>query len=528
MNLVLFTLVVTIALIFERALHALSYTLLYLTCRTIPSEKAKAVLSLQVSSGAINSVFSVIAALCSIAVQTVAVLVQWALTVVAMLLLSVVLYVVFQYATDIMFEAGVTYNKALGPSLQILFVWPLKVLSWFFENLCPLWNAFTWFVKKLPPQLLVETVTHNLGILLNAVESFGHMVVALAMSLVSWIQSFVCCKPGQLEGCNPRCFEAGERVFDLLTPMAHLRNLVVWVVQWLREMCYVVSAPMDLVTYPFMDINFAKGVHFIGNSFLYLFFHVPAVTVERCNQFRADGAIMCVPDFEPVFNMMTSGFSYVGLFVDNWLDVLVLIVESGLGRPNPTCATVPDLLRNFSYRANTFGTNETLLVGMTEHMFARTDGLSVQYFSTDRDWQTIVHRDAFPFDVNLAYGVAAVSHFPDADHDPKGDDTTSLMGCSCAYTSAGIQFTCGVAMFTDAVSTQDRTIGVKFQLPSTGQMLQCNKVMVRVESVRWPVSRFTATRVQRTDGSYAMDVGCSTKGTCLQVKFIHVHTFLFR
>ena len=208
----------------------------------------------------------------------------------------------------------------------------------------------------------------------------------------------------------------------------------------------------------------------------------------------------------------------MGLFMDNWLDVLILIVEGTLGRPTPECRTVPDLLRSFDFRANTFGTNETSIVGMTDYMFARTDGWSVQYFSLDRDWQTVIHPGAFPFDVNLNYGVAAISHFTDADHDPKGDDTTSLLGCKCGLTSKGIQFTCGVAMFTDTVDAADRTIPIEFQLPSTGQLLQCNKVMVRVESIRWPVSRFTATRVQRTDGSYAQDVGCASKGTCLQVR----------
>ena len=102
MNLMLFTVVVSAALIVERALHALSFTLLYLTCRTLPSEKAKAILSLQISSGAVL-VFCIASSLCGIAVQTAAVLMQWAFTVFAMLLLSVVLYVLFQYANDLMF-----------------------------------------------------------------------------------------------------------------------------------------------------------------------------------------------------------------------------------------------------------------------------------------------------------------------------------------------------------------------------------------------------------------------------------------
>ena len=198
MNLLLFTVVISAVLIVERALHALSFTLLYLTCRTLPSEKAKAILSLQISSGTINTVFSIASSLCGIAVQTAAVLMQWAFTVFAMLLLSVVLYIVFQYANDLMFEAGVTYNKTLGPSLQILIVYPLKIFTWFFEQLCPIWNAAVWLWKKIPPQLMVETITRNLGLVQSAVEEFGQILVSLAMSLLSWVQSFSCCRTGTM------------------------------------------------------------------------------------------------------------------------------------------------------------------------------------------------------------------------------------------------------------------------------------------------------------------------------------------
>lgn len=521
MNLLLFTIVVVTACIVERVLHALCYSFLYIVGKTSNDERFKGIASINVSSGILNAIISIATAILSVFLQIIAIILQWIVTILALVFVSMILYIMFQYATDIMFEAGMTYNKSIGPSLQILLIWPLQIFTWFFEQICPVWNAFVWFAKKLPPQLLVETLTHNLHLVTMAVFEFGNTIAALAVSLVGWIQSFVCCDKSNSINCNDRCFEAGERIFDLLTPMSHTRNTVAYITQWLREMCYVLSGPMDLVTFPIMDINFAKGIHFVANSILYMVFHVPAMTVERCRQFGAEGPMMCVPDFDPVFNMMASGFRYLGLFMDNWLDVLILIVEGSLNRPSPPCDRIPDLLRNFDYKTNTFGANETLIVGMTEFLFARTDGTSVQYFSLDRDWQTIIHTNAFPIDVNTAFGVAAVSHLQDADHDPKGDDTTSLLGCSCAHTSLGVQITCGVAMFTDAVREQDRIVPVKFQLPSTGQVLQCNKIMIRVESVRWPVSRFTATRVQRTDGTYAQDVGCATKGTCLQVMKIH-------
>ena len=514
MNLLLFALVIAVALIIERFANAVCFTMLYLIARTNESEQTKGLASVQVTAGAAGTLVGFFTSVATVILQVIGVLMQWMVTGTILFLVSCFIYILFQYASDIMFELGQTYNGGLGASLQILVVWPVKILVWIFEALCPIWNAAFWIIKKLPFQALAQTVLNDLDPVIQAIASFSLACQAFAMSTVSWVGSFICCDTSD-NFCNTRCFDAGERVFDFLTPMAHIRNMVVYIVRWLGQMCSVLSGPVDIATYPFMDINFAKGVHFLLNSMLYFFFHLPAMTVERCSRFQADNAVMCIPDFDPVVNMMVAGFRYSGACVDNWLDVTLLIVNAALNRPNPVCRSMPDLLRDFDFKANFFGSNETVMVGMTDYMFARTDGLGVQYFSLDRDWQTVLHPEAFPFRVSAMYGLAAVAHFHDADHDAKGDDTTGLLGCTCAHTNIGLQLTCGVAMFGTDVSGEDRTIPVSFQLPSTGQMLKCNKVMVKVESVRWPVSRFTATKVQRLDGAYVQDVGCASKGTCL-------------
>lgn len=116
--------------------------------------------------------------------------------------------------------------------------------------------------------------------------------------------------------------------------------------------------------------------------------------------------------------------------------------------------------------------------------------------------------------MDVSYGLAAVSHIPDGDHDAKGDDTTGLLGCTCSYGSIGVQLSCGVATFN--AGSERASIPIAFQLPSTASMLKCSKIAVRVQSIRWPVSRYTSTRVQRLDGSFLQDTGCTGKGTCMQ------------
>ena len=96
----------------------------------------------------------------------------------------------------------------------------------------------------------------------------------------------------------------------------------------------------------------------------------------------------------------------------------------------------------------------------------------------------------------------------------QGDDTTALLGCTCNNGNAGMQLVCGVALFNSG--DQRSVIPISFQLPSTAYMMSCKKVAISVQSIRWPVSRYTSTRVQRLDGSFLQDSGCTGKGTCMQ------------
>ena len=55
-----------------------------------------------------------------------------------------------------------------------------------------------------------------------------------------------------------------------------------------------------------------------------------------------------------------------------------------------------------------------------------------------------------------------------------------------------MQLVCGVALFNSG--DQRSVIPISFQLPSTAYMMSCKKVAISVQSIRWPVSRYTSTR----------------------------------
>lgn len=433
---------ISVALV-ERTVNALAFVVVYLACRSPSKGKSKG--GMQALAGLTGSGMqagaSVVQTLASLAVGVAG----YAVVAAVGLCVCGVMWLLLRNWALWAFQLTGAYNGGLGTSLQVLVVWPAKILGLVLEQLVPLWNSVWWIWRKIPTEILVNWLATEYGHLMQIPVELGKASGAAVMSMVSWIASFNCCTEGLL--CNQQCYEAGSRVFDFLTPMSHLRQMMVHVAFLMRGMCSVMSGPVDMLVYPFMDINFAEGLHFLGNALLYSVTHLPAITYQRCEAFRTESDVMCVPDFAPVFTMATHGLRSFGKGLDNWFDILVIIVRSSLGYSPPACTQLPDLLRDFDFQAAAFGTNATAMVGLTKLMFARTDGLGVQYFSTARSWQQKFKAEAFPFQTDAGYGFAAISHYPNADHDPDGDDTMALLGCGCEDSSTGLKITCGVAMF---------------------------------------------------------------------------------
>jgi hypothetical protein len=553
----IFTAVLVAFVVAERLVHALSFTLWYVIVgvnytNTRKQSSSKSLAGMGVLRTALGSTVSLVSSVLSAFANALGSMSQWIFAVATMVVVMGMLFLALEYAGSLMIAVSDTWNRIIGPSAQVLVMWPMRLANLLFSALVPLWNAVIWLWKKVPSQILVSTVTNDMGTLVNIARAFAAAARASALSVVGWIGSFVCCEDGGSGGalsaliCNPRCYEAGERIFDFLSPLASIRQMVVYLAMWLRGMCGTLSGPVDVLTYPFMDINFAKGVHFLTNAVMYTATHLPALTARRCSAFGAESPVMCIPDVEPVFQMASVGLRSMGQFIDNWLDVTVLIVEAALGRAPPACTQLPDMLRDISFQSAFFGTNATVIAGMTEVMFARTDGLSVQYFSLSRDWQTVLHPGAFPFQTDVSYGIAAVAHISDLHHSTNGDDTMALLGCSCADDpDTGMVLTCGAAVYDDQVSLEcfyvffifyffltthtnttqqtdvaERTIPVIFQLASTARFMSCSKVKIKLQSLRWPASRNTASRLAKMDGSSAPpDFSCRlSKGVCVQVR----------
>lgn len=105
---------------------------------------------------------------------------------------------------------------------------------------------------------------------------------------------------------------------------------------------------------------------------------------------------------------------------------------------SPRCDEVPlsTLDVNDEVHRALFGSNNTIVVGLTETMFASTDGYNVVYYSTAKSVVTSEAAEAaWPIPIDVRMGVAAVVYGDGGEQmdDQAHGKTTSMMGCRCVY-----------------------------------------------------------------------------------------------
>jgi hypothetical protein len=260
---------------------------------------------------------------------------------------------------------------------------------------------------------------------------------------------------------------------------------------------------------------------------------VPHVTYdsERCRlaQNNTFGALMCTPDFEPVFNFLVAGVSSLGLSVDNWLNVALVVTQKALTGSAPTCDTTAALAPHlFVGEKGVFGANATAVVGLTEWMYAVTDGYTAIYSGHDDSSARV---QVWPYAMDASLGVAAVTYSQVGDIDAssmsKGRtvgsmQTTSMLACNCSDVEGGIIILCAILPMTGLTPGATRSnylLQALFPDELTPSLIgACASVDVVVRSVRWPATRFETRTVSVGGDSTTLSSGdCMMRGTCREV-----------
>lgn len=436
----------------------------------------------------------------------------------ALIALGSILYLMYEEFPWVWTDLARSYNAFLGPFIQNTVVEVLKLTNMVFRGIIPLWNGVIFFFLRLLNGYTIPALIEEAPVFRALGVAIFDLVKHLIFSVFNFLQPILSNCP---EVNGDLCFDAANRTLDLMTPMADARQTVSHLVVLTKNICGFVGPVMDAASFPFMDINFASAVHNLVNAVLYLFVSVSKVTYLRCTRHGGEEPLMCTPDLEPVFVFLASGVRSAGFFLNNWLNVLYVIVQGVLGWSQISCTgeLIPSTMDTGAIRASIFGSNRTALVGLTGNLVAVTDGAVVAY-----EGKGHLRLASWPSMVNISHGVAAVTHGRASDADVSrlssatSGTSTALFGCICVHgADSGLQIQCTVLPYGGLLANETGSVPVFFQQGSTVQAsLRCSEVDIVVQSVRWPATRFSSPS---GGGAYTGtgNVDCVTSKTCNRV-----------
>jgi hypothetical protein len=212
--------------------------------------------------------------------------------------------------------------------------------------------------------------------------------------------------------------------------------------------------------------------------------------------------------------------------LDNWINVGSIIIQKTLGFVNlPTCELLAGGFTAANYSRELLGENmgkRVVVVGLTEGLYAVTNGVHAQYFSSYKSIESVIVPDIWPVEIDTRFGVAAVVYNKySTERDELGDATTTMLGCQCRDSEGKppMKIICGLALkeletYGGILNIEsDLSFEVSFQDTRTATYLSCQSVEISVQSVRWPSTRFTGSYASRD----TMESTCQSKGTCSSV-----------
>jgi hypothetical protein len=376
--------------------------------------------------------------------KTVMGILRWWLLVAVVFFLLSFFYVSYNEYPSIWVSTVQFYNIVIGPLVHQLVVIPLQVLDVMLRGLLPIWDSAWWFFKTLLSQGMLPILVKEGELVFKIATCVVNMIVNLCGGLFSFVEAFTC--------TGEKCLHPEAFVLDILSSLLDVREIAYLSTQLLKSFCGTLSTPMDILVYPLLDLNLMEGLHSLVNSVLQLLMVVPATTVERCalgagaDQFKI---MLCTPDLTPVFNLLASGVSSLGMALDNWINIAFLILQEALTGQHTECQTtnmelIPDLLA----KDPVFSGNSRIVVGLTDWLYTVTDGITAVYRGSNDPGSKI---QSWPSPVDVSMGIAAVVYSTVHDVDVSAISglqtsstmqTTSMLGCTCTDDVTGALILC--------------------------------------------------------------------------------------
>ena len=405
-----------------------------------------------VVGGVLNLAATSVGSIASILAQCVYV-VGWALIwFLVLFCLTSAVYVTYEEQPEVVLKLVSFYNARVGPFLHSYLLLPLEFLNLLFKGVVPIYNGAVWILRAFFKQGLLPILWDQIEVLVDMAVALLSLGKHFSGCVVSFVKALQC----DTDAC---LLEKPPPVLDLLTPMGDVRLAAVLTGKLGGTICSLLAVPIDLVLYPLLDVNLARGVHNIVNALLNLIVHVPRTTARRCTRYGSAGTqydtLMCTPDLESVFTQFVAATRDFGTLADNWLGLATAMAGQTLssaksaagrltgsrrllqqgGQAGEACPAATTLMPE-TFRGDLLSGPMTV-VGLADWLMAATNGtLAFFYGQVNTDVAPRAWPDKAGVDVRM--GVAAVSFGEVGSLEvstltqgrrPGSRQTTTMMGC---------------------------------------------------------------------------------------------------
>lgn len=397
-------------------------------------------------------------------------------------------------------------ESPVSQTIHFLIRIPLQVLDEVAFYVVPVYNFVVFTIVHIPTEFFanflfgdgaslvmggITAFSKSVSLLVQAVADYARAnhLECPALEAVCWNNTgSTTCVPADTIAIAASCLDVTERQFNAMPFLTEMMKGFSYLLKALSMGCESMEALINLFCFPLTDPALWKFLHHALNALLYLLVGAPTASTARCTLVGGFAArpSLCTPDFAPAFEYAATASESIGNVIDNFLDMIYLLVFYGKNAVCPSGQSTQHALYlplwKDPFMKSLFGGNTTALVTLSSSLFALTDGQHSVYVSH----KTNLLRSYFPgawgqTPVNPRFGVASVLNKA-GEH--------AMFACACIDTPSQMVVQCStlsLAVGTASVISFNST----WEVSQAGQFMQCSTVRILVQSVRWPESRST-------------------------------------
>ena len=414
-----------------------------------------------------------------------------------------------------------TYNSGIGELVHNILISVLRLFAPLVRLLLPFWNAWLYVFKIFWSNTFLPMVFVNVDVIPALLLDLSMTASTLGFSCKAYVDVVMQCATAVMHvdsSASPfwvndlKCVASPYAMtLDLMTPGIFMQKSAVHIQSMLQGSCSSSGSVVTLLMYPLIDYNMYKAIHGGVNAVLHLFVTMPIWTSNRClyaekttdHEYSAvEKKVMCVPDLSAIQSILRGTMQSFGAFVDNYLDIALVVVQKSVTGSAPTCVH-PTVQAVWEGAADVFGTQKLQVVGLTTSLYAVTDGTSVLYQSmSGAGMRSSFALNTWPFLVDLSHGLAAVRYSDANDPDDEGDERTGIFGCRCVDEADGLQILCASVPYQthiaeDEAENEAATVHrVRFMNERARLGLTCATVVIRVNALRFSRRRFSTPSIR--------------------------------